>query len=161
MKKFLFLLSLSFMQIAHAQFITQTKAKNVSGGIYNKDGELSIKASECTYTLMNDDYLKNHVRFFLNSDEEAHTNFAFSIPSELLPLRDGLKLKLKSGLRIKYNNGLLSLSKVDFDGPFSRDREIAKLFISPDLQKPLQVYAREDVRGLIRSIKFKELKCEF
>lgn len=161
MKKILLILSLSFIQIAQAQFITQTKAKFVTGGIYNKDGVLSTSASECTYSLMNDDYLKNHVRFFLNSDAEAHTNFAFSIPKALLPLKEGMKIKLKSGLKLKYIEGALKLSLVDFDGFFSRDRELVEFIISADLQTIEQAHAKENVRGLIRSLKFKELNCEF
>lgn len=158
----LFLAMASLASFAQSSNELIIHAKSFSGGGYNRHGDIDQPATECLYALMDYRYQPTeYVALYLNSDEASHANFAVVIKKSMLPLKDGAEFTALFGDTVKYRNGVLTSKKIDFDGLASRDRDVLKIRVSPDLKKIESAHGVTKVVGLIRSLKLRELKCEF
>lgn len=158
----LFLAMTSFASFAQSNDELIIHAKSFSGGAYNSHGDIYRPATECLYALTDYRYQPTeYVSVYLNSDENSHANFVLVIKKSMLPLKDGAEFTALYGDKVKYRNGVLTSRKVDFDGLASRDRDVLKIRVSPDLKKVQSAHGVTKVVGLIRSLKLRELKCEF
>lgn len=147
---------------ASSGVIVEKTTTNAKGGLYNNDGRtIEVPVTSCTYTVADDLYNNKNVRVYVNSDEDARTNFGFGIPRSEIPLTEGSEFRVDSGYKIHFRDGVLEAKRFDNDGPFSKDTNTIRIEVSADLMEPKQVNALATVGSLVRSIKFKEIKCSF
>jgi hypothetical protein len=145
-----------------AATIVEHTTSNVEGGLYEKDGKtLKTRATDCLYAVTDDPYDRANVQIFINSDERANTNFGFRIPRSAVPLKNGKTIKGGSGFEVIYEAGVLTAKRVKEDGVFSSDTDLIKIKVSTDLMKVKEATGVTTLGSLVRSKKFKELKCVF
>lgn len=151
------------MSAAHAQMIQEVVANDVSGGMYNKKGEIETAATECKYSMGNDYSYKDQIVVYINSDRNAYVNFSIRIPKNLMPLKEGTRFESITGATVSYSRGILKSVEIENDFPISSDKDTLEIKIDPNLMHPESAKGLSIMRDLllVRRLKFSEIDCQF
>ncbi len=144
---------------AHADNSGQKQyARNVSGGEYDKHGNVETPAHTCFYTVLSDaqNGYPDSIRAYLNSDTSA--NFSISVPKSELPLQEGAKFQ-SGQYQVSYQHGALTAKYTDWD--YGRDVTEVTLKVSPDLSQITEGSGTDSVGNLIRQLTVFGLDCKF
>lgn len=127
----------------------------------------NVYATQCEYAVRHVSFPSGRdiLKVYLAANEEAEVFFALDLPSDALPLREGVEYSQFRNQTITYEDGVLKLySKRPSDQyfGFSKDIEKIEIEVDPYLKNPgnAKAYAYTR-RNLLPNVKYGKLECSF